>query len=255
MAKHDPPDDGSRDSAGLRCLSLLPLLQHSAAFFCGCALLAGCATGGKQVDQAMQADRAAATVRNADLRYFVGCPDVLEVRIAGQLDPGARVVVGPDGRVDLGPFGPLRVEGQGVAEIERQVAERAGVPVAAVRVRVAEYNSQQVYLFGEGAGVQRAVAYRGEETVADLLQRAGGITAGAAPTEVQVIRPRVADGKPPLLYRVDLQAIVVKKDMSTNLRVQPFDQIYVGETHRSSALKCVPPLFRPVYARLCGLRR
>lgn len=221
----------------------------------GVLLLAGCASGGRPVDQAMQADKSSVVARNVGVtaRYFVGCPDVLEVRIDGRLDPEPELTIGPDGRIDLGTVGSVRVEGQTVAEIAQSVAELAQVSARDVQVRVVEHQSQQVYLFGEVTGLQRAVAYRGEETVADLLQRAGGINSGAAPAKVHVIRPRVTEGKAPLIFNVDLQAVVMNKDQSTNLRVQPFDQIYVGETHRSSREKCIPPLFRPIYQACCGL--
>jgi protein involved in polysaccharide export with SLBB domain len=262
MAKQAPPNEDGQESEDRSHPSFSRPLRFflylcSSAFICGSLFLAGCATGGKPVDQAMQAERGGAAARSARVaaRYFVGCPDVLEVRIAGTLDPGAHVIVGPDGRIDLNRLGTLRVEGQTVAEVAQGVAELAGVPAEAVRVRVAEYNSQRVYLFGEVAGLQRAVAYQGEETVADLLQRAGGITAGAAPAKVHVIRPRVTDGKAPLIYHVDLEAVILNKDASTNLRVQPFDQIYVGETRRASMHKCVPPLFRPLYEAVCGLEK
>src|SRR5205807_2787422 len=81
----------------------------------------------------------------------------------------------------LRELGKLRVEGLSVPEIARQVAVLARVPPEGVRVRVLEYRSGWVYLFGEVSGLQRAVAYQGQETVLDLLKRAGGLTQGAEP--------------------------------------------------------------------------
>lgn len=220
-----------------------------------CLLVAGCTSGGQKVDEAMRADRGDAAARNVNVaaRYHVRCPDVLEVTIAGQPRPVGRLPVAVDGRIDLGPLGQPRVEERTAQEIARHVAELAGVPAEQVRVRVAEYNSQQVYLFGEVAGLQRAVAYQGEEPIADLLQRAGGLTPGAAPARVQVIRPRVIEGRPPLVYNVDLEAVVMGRDQSTNLHVQPFDQIYVGETRKASLQRCIPPWLRPLYEAIFGL--
>ncbi|HXG13476.1 MAG TPA: polysaccharide biosynthesis/export family protein [Gemmataceae bacterium] len=229
--------------------------SYSPVFLCGLLWFAGCTAGGQRVDEAMRADgELAARSTRAAAGYQVGCPDVLEVRIEGRTEPGGRRPVGPDGRIDLGPLGLLRVEGQTTLQIAREIAARAGVPPEWVRVRVAEYNSQQVYLFGAVTGLQRAVPYQGEETVADLLQRTGGITAGAAPAQVHLIRPRVVEGRAPLIYHVDLQAIVLDRDLSTNLRVQPFDQIYVAQTRKSSLEKCVPPVLRPIYQVICGLQ-
>jgi protein involved in polysaccharide export with SLBB domain len=188
-------------------------------------------------------------------QYHIGCPDVLEVTVEGRPEYSGRCAVGPDGRVELGPLGGVRVEGRPAEEAARLVAAEARLPAGRVQVRVAEYNSQQVYLFGAVTGLQRAVPYQGPETVLDLLQRVGGITPGAAPGEVHVVRPHVAEGRPPEVFHVDLQAILLKHDQRTNLRVQPFDQIYVGETRQSALAKCVPPCLRPVYEAVCGMAR
>jgi len=219
-------------------------------------LLAGCAASKPQVDKALMADRGTPS-RNEGVaeQYTVRSPDVLELPVAHRPELCGRHAVSLDGRIDLGNLGRLRVEGLTVSEITRLVSEVAAVPPNGVQVRVVEYNSQQVYLCGEGNGLQRAVAYQGPETVLDLLQRVGGITPGAAPRDVSVVRSHVAEGRTPEVLHVDLQSIVLKKDQRTNLRLQPFDQIYIGETRRSSLEKCVPPCLRPLYKAICGLSR
>ncbi len=219
-------------------------------------LLAGCAGQRQQVGRALMTDKGPATQsEGVTERYLVGCPDVLEVSVEGRVELSGRRRVGADGRIDLGPAGRPRVEGWTLSDIALAVAERAGVPPASVHVRVAEYHSQHIYLVGEVAGLQRAVPYQGPEKVGELLQRAGGITPGAAIRDVHVIRSHVADGRTPEVFRVDLRAIVMNEDQRTNLPLQPFDQIYVGQTRRSSLARCIPPVLRPVYEKLCGLRR
>jgi hypothetical protein len=173
----------------------------------------------------------------------------------GRPDWDGRRRVGPDGFIGLVDAGPLRVDGLRPPEIAAVVAERAGVPAERVHVRVAAFNSQQVYVFGEVAGSQRAVPYRGPETVLDLLQRAGGLSPAAAPTDVQVVRAHVADGKTPEVFHVDLAAIVLKHDQHSNVRLLPFDQVYVGQSRRSTYVPAVPPWLRPVYHALCGMWR
>jgi protein involved in polysaccharide export with SLBB domain len=111
-------------------------------------------------------------------------------------------------------------------------------------VRVLEYRSAYVLLFGEVVGSQRSAPYRGPETVLDLLQRVGGITVGAEPKDVFVVRPHLGDSQRPEVFHVDLQAIVVKHDERTNLRILPFDQIYVGETRQAKVEKALPPWLR-----------
>jgi protein involved in polysaccharide export with SLBB domain len=167
-------------------------------------LVSGCAGDLPRLDRALLADRnPAAHDRNLAARYAVRCPDVLEVRVAGE-GPGGRCAVGPDGRIVVGDLGAVRVEGQTAPEIARAVARRAGLAPDVVAVRVAEFNSQQLFVYGEVAGLQRAVPYQGPETVLDLLQRTGGLTPGAAAGNVQIVRAHVADGKPPEEFQVDL---------------------------------------------------
>src|SRR5262249_14387724 len=150
-------------------------------------------SGRSHVERSLMADRGT-TTRNEGVaeHYTVGCPDVLEVRVSNRPDLSGRQTVGPDGRIELAALGRQRGEGHTPPEIAQLLAAALGVPSRQVQVRVADYQSQEVYLFGQVSGLQRTVPYQGQETVLDLLQRIGGITPGAAPDDVYVIRTRVA---------------------------------------------------------------
>ena len=78
--------------------------------------------------------------------------------------------------------------------------------------------------------------------------------AGAAPNNISIVRPRVAEGQPPEVFPIHLRAILSKKNEQSNVRLQPYDQVYIGETWQSSLAKCIPPCLRPLYDTLCGLR-
>jgi len=187
--------------------------------------------------------------------YLVGFPDVLEIEVAGRDEFCGKAAVGADGRVFLRNGQGIRVEGHTVAEITRDLAERTGMSASDIRVRVVEHQSQQIFLMGEVVGWQRTIAYQGQETVLDVLQRVGGITPGAAPNDVYVVRSHLVDGQRPEVFRVDLDAIVLKRDTSTNIRVMPFDQIHVGESREARFIKCFPRWFQPMCRALCGTRR
>jgi len=218
--------------------------------------VAGCVANRPQLDHALMADKGA-PVRNEGVAedYTVGCPDVIELLVEGRPELNGRRTVDPDGCMALETLGRLRVEGLRLPEIARRVAARAGVPPNRARVRIAEFNSQQIYLIGEVADLQRAVAYRGPETVLDLLRRTGGISSGAEPEHVYVIRSRITDGRPPEVVHVDLPAILMKNDQRSNVRLQPFDQVFVGEARQSIVDRCIPPFLRPVYQAISGFRR
>jgi polysaccharide biosynthesis/export protein len=219
-------------------------------------LPAGCALCRTPLDCTIPPDKGlAARTENAAENYPVNCPDVLEISIFSHPEIGGPHEIGPDGRIDLGARGRLRVEGHTVAEIALLLSSVYGVPPAQVSVRMAEYKSRQLYLIGQVAGIQHVVPYQGPETVTDLLHRVGGVTPAAAPDAVRVVRPHIAEGNPPEIFRVDLQAILVRHDARTNIYLRPQDQVFVGETRQFSILKCIPPWLRPLYETLSGMRR
>jgi polysaccharide export outer membrane protein len=178
-------------------------------------------------------------------QYRVCCPDVIEIIAPNRTEFSATHEIGVDGRIDLGEYGKLRVEGKTTPEIARLLAEEIGEPDAIVKTR--QFRSQHVLLFGEVIGLQRCVAYRGQETVLDLLQRVGGITRGAEPRDVYIVRPHLGDNQRPEVFHVDLNAIVLSQDLRTNIRLMPFDQIYVGETRKAQFEKAIPPWIRRLY--------
>jgi polysaccharide export outer membrane protein len=223
---------------------------------CALTLAPGCALGRGRLQRALLSDRnPAAHAHDLESHYRVRCPDVLDIQMAGRPGWSGPRRLGPDGRITLGDGCQVRVDGQTTPEIARAVAHAAAVGAEAVQVRVADYRSQQIYLFGEVSGLQRVLPYRGPETVLDLLQRAGGLTPGADLGEVRVIRAHVADGKPPEVFEVDLRAILLQHEQQSNVVLQPFDQVHVGQSRRSRLDDCLPPWVRPLYERACGIRQ
>jgi protein involved in polysaccharide export with SLBB domain len=217
--------------------------------------MTGCGLGRPAVDQTLLARKLPATPPALLAGYLVHFPDVLDIYVADRPEWSGRRPLRPDGCIEVAPSIFVRVEGRTPAVIARLLADRASVTAEHIGVVVAEYNSQQVFLYGQVEGGPRAVPYQGPETVLEMFQRAGGITAGAAPEDIQVVRGHVAAGRPPETFDVDLESILYKNDQTTNLRLQPFDQVYVGQSHRASLVKCLPPWLRPLYKDLCGLSR
>jgi len=179
--------------------------------------------------------------------YRVGCPDVIELQVQTRPEFNGYYEIASDGRINLGDYGNPRIEGRTLAEVARMICEETGTAALGVRVRVSEYRSQHVILFGEINGSQRSVSYRGPETVLELLQRVGGITHDGAPDDVYVVRPHVGDNLRAEVFHVDLRGIVLKNDDKTNVRLQPFDQIFVGETRRARIEKAIPLWVRWIY--------
>jgi protein involved in polysaccharide export with SLBB domain len=173
--------------------------------------------------------------------YTVACPDTLDVVIADRPDASGPTAVAPDGTILLGQIGRLRVDGLNPDQIAARIAKVLKLGREAVQVRVTGCVSRQVYLCGPMAGHERAVAYEGPEPVVAFLRRTGGLSREAEPREVHVVRANVAAGRRPEVFPVDLHAILADGDGKTNVRLRPYDQVYVGETARSNWMKYLPP--------------
>lgn len=210
----------------------------------GLALLAGCAGSRGGLHQTLQADRnPAAHARDLDLHYEVRYPDVLAVEVRGRPDLSGPRPVSLDGLVSLGPE-RIPADGRSPAQVAREVAARFHLPPDAVRVGVEKFASQHLYLFGEVDARHHVVAFQGPETIVDLLQRVGGASPDAALSDVHVLRPHVADGKPPEVFHVDLHAILNKHDLGTNIRLEPSDRIHIGASRTKKASCFMPHWFR-----------
>lgn len=207
----------------------------------GFALLLGCVTPHQRMEQTLLGDRnPAAHARDLYQHYRVCYPDQLVIAVAGRPDCSGNRPVELDGRVALTPLLRLSVDGRPTPEIARLIARQLAVAPETVRVTVAEYRSQQLYLIGEVGAKQQVIDYRGPETVLDLLQRIGGIQPGADVADVCIVRAHVAEGHPPEVFPIDLTAILRKGDLQTNVRLQPGDRIHIGQS-RSSQVACYLP--------------
>jgi polysaccharide export outer membrane protein len=173
--------------------------------------------------------------------YTVGCPDALEISVVPRPDLTGRTTISPDGAISLASAERFRVEGLTPDEIADKLAIGLHIPRPAVQVQVAEYASRQVFLCGPVEGYEKAVSYEGPEPVVDFLHRIGGLPRDAEPRDVHVVRANVAAGRRPEVFQVDLKAILVEKNAATNVLLQPYDQVYVGESPRSCWARCLPP--------------
>jgi protein involved in polysaccharide export with SLBB domain len=196
---------------------------------------------------------AAATTPAPDAAYRIACPDVLEVSFADFPGWDALASVDLDGRLPLQSPGSPRVEGQTLDDVRRDLARLAGVAPERVEVRLAAPRSSRVYLHGPIRGRTRVVPYQGPEPVIDFLTRVGGLPPGSKLSQVYIIRPNVASGEEPEVFRVNVPAVLIDGDPATNFPLRPSDEVYIGETSRSVFSRVLPDWLGIVYRRVTGL--
>ena len=186
--------------------------------------------------------------------YRIGCPDVLEVSFPSTPSQDVTAAVDLDGRVTVPGLGKPRVEGLTAAEAQAAIAQMAEVPTNEVAVSIAEPRAAKVVVSGPDNRRTQVLPYTGPELVLDFLRRTGTIPpASSKLNRVYVLRSNIAAGTPPRLYHVDVEAVLLDHDSSTNLPLEPGDHIYIGETRRSALTRLLPDWLKPLYRKLVGL--
>lgn len=185
--------------------------------------------------------------------YTVGCPDVLAVRFADTPHLDCLAAVDLDGRLPISESVQAHVEGGTLDHARQSIAAAVGCDPARVLVELVEARTGRLYLFGPEQNRQRVVSYTGAERLVDFLYRTESLRPGCSDLgDVCVLRPNVAAGSAPQVFRANLRA-VQHGDHTTNVILEPGDQIYVGETRRSSFARLLPDWLKPGYRRMAGV--
>jgi protein involved in polysaccharide export with SLBB domain len=142
-------------------------------------------------------------------------------------------LVAPDGSVNLGFYGRVRVAGLTIEEAQRAVTEHL---VARdfnpdVAVDVVGYNSKVYYVITQGAGLGDQVIIlpsRGNETVLDAIGQIAGLQSNQS-TRMWIARPGANRAGGDQLLPVDWLAVTQRGDIATNYQILPGDRLFVSE--------------------------
>lgn len=147
--------------------------------------------------------------------YVIGPEDVLQVSVWMHPELERSVTVDAGGSITFPPIGELRAAGQTPGQLGTRLADRLSSylrQTATVTVTVAQYLSQSVFVSGAVATPGR-YGFEVVPGLLDVINRAGGATAAADLSRVQVLR-RDGDQRRPLA--VDL-ARALREDTSADL--------------------------------------
>ncbi len=142
-------------------------------------------------------------------------------------------LVAPDGTVNLGTYGRVRVTGltidQAREKINLQLSDHLQNPNATVDVY--SYNSKTYYIVLQGAGLgDRVMQFpvTGNETVLDALSNVEGLS-GTSSDEIWVARPGINGYGGHQVLPVNWVAITQMADTSSNYQILPGDRVFVRE--------------------------
>lgn len=184
----------------------------------------------------------------ADLRaesYLIGPEDVVEVTF--WQDPGLNVVVRVrnDGKITLDIIGEITAAGVTESDLQSEIVRRISrinPQISQATVRVVEYNSLRVFVFGE-VKTPGKFTFERIPDLWTLINEAGGVTAIGDLTRVRIIRGGAEQGT---VEEVDVAGMLSKGKAKELPVIRSGDTIELVKTFGS--------VERPRVTELTGLR-
>ena len=159
-----------------------------------------------------------------DEYYVIGPGDSLNIQLWNEPTLSGPVKVRPDGFVTLPLVNEVQVSGLTTAELRKLLADKykSFVNTPVVTIRIEGIASSEVFLVGQ---VNKPGAYPmlGNDTLLQLVTRAGGLTIFAERRDIRVMRRM---GNKVTEYIADYDAIVAG-DLKQDIILRPGDRIIV----------------------------
>lgn len=191
-------------------------------------LLGSVQAAGKTVEALQQEvlDKLKTTYRAPEVSFTL-------TQMAAQQQIAGEHLVAPDGKVNLGIYGRVRIVGltmeEAQAAIEAHLSQTLERPKIALDVL--GYNSKVFYVVTQGAGLGDRVVIlpaRGNETVLDAIGQIQGLESNSS-TRMWIARPGSNHCGGDQILPVDWLAVTQRGDVKTNYQIMPGDRLYVSE--------------------------
>lgn len=154
-------------------------------------------------------------------------------QLAAQQQIVGEHLVAPDGKVNLGTYGRVRLVGMTIEEARAAIEAHLGqyLQDPQIALDVLGYNSKVYYVVTQGAGLGDHVVIlpaKGNETVLDAIGQIQGLTSSQS-TRMWVARPGKNDCAGDQILPVDWLAVTQRGETCTNYQLLPGDRLYVSE--------------------------
>ncbi len=191
---------------------------------CASFFLASCGTKDLRVEQVKLAPGTPNPAMPSNEFYVIGPGDALDIVVWKEPTLSGSVKVRPDGFITVPLINEVQAAGKTTAQLRKTLEDGYQQYVASpfVTIRVANIVSTEIFLIGE---VAKPGAYpaTGNDSLLQLLTRAGGLTIFASQHDIKIVR---REGDSVTQYIVDYDAIV-KGDLKQDIILRPGDRIIV----------------------------
>lgn len=172
------------------------------------------------------------------------------VQMGAQQQIAGEHLVAPDGKVNLGVYGQVRVVGMTIEEARSAVQTHLSnyLQDPQIALDVLGYNSKVYYVVTQGAGLGDQVFIlpaRGNETVLDAIGQIQGLQSNHS-TRMWIARPGYNEQGGDQILPVDWLAVTQRGDIKTNYQLMPGDRLYVSEDKLVAFDTALAKIFAPL---------
>ncbi|MRR05845.1 MAG: sugar transporter [Deltaproteobacteria bacterium] len=170
----------------------------------------------------------AATTSSLD-EYLIQPGDQLDIKFFYNPELNDSVIVRPDGRISLQLAPEIPAAGMTPAQLTSRLEKSYEKELAnpGITVIIRSFSSQRIYVDGE-VNKPGMVVLLGPLTVLQSIAEAGGLKDTAKSSQVLIIR-KSKDNKPQAI-EVNLDEIRGATDYNQNIRLAPYDVVYVPKS-------------------------
>lgn len=173
---------------------------------------------------------------NADVQlqtteYLIGPGDQLSIFVWRNPDLSMSLPVRPDGKISMPLVEDMQAVGKSPTQLSRDIETVLATYVKSPKVNIIVTGfvgvfSEQIRVVGKAAE-PRALSYRREMTLLDVMIEVGGLAEGAAGNRAKVIR---SYGGQQREIKVRINDLLDKGKISANLKMLPGDVLIIPES-------------------------
>ncbi len=188
-------------------------------------IFSGCATKELRIQEFRVAENTPDPARPPEEFYTIGAGDAIGINVWKEPTLSSNVTVRPDGYVTLPLINEIQVVGLTTGQLRKLLEEkyREFTVNPFITISIGSIPSSEVFLVGPGTGRNGSFPLKGNETVLQLLTRAGGLGIFADRSNIRVVR---RDRDKITEYVVDYDAII-KGDLKQDILLRPGDRVIV----------------------------
>jgi polysaccharide biosynthesis/export protein len=172
-------------------------------------------------------------------RYVLRPGDVLDVNFELSPELNQEVSIQPDGFVTLKQIGDMHISGKSVPEFRESLKQEYSRFLHDPMITVLLKDFEKPYFTAGGmVGHPGKYEIRGDVTLVEALQQAGGLTSESKHSQVLLFRRVSQDWLQAKV--IDVKKMIKEKNLAEDLHLQPGDMIFVPQNRISKIRQFIP---------------